>query len=90
MVPAPRLVDLVNQRLEEFLSGRASILRSIAPDLDPLSEFSRRFLSGGKRFRAQFCLRGWEAVRGPAGERSDAAATGERYAVVSAAAATGA
>lgn len=87
MVPAPRLVDLVNERLEEFLSDRASILRSIAPDLDPLSEFSKRFLSGGKRFRAQFCHRGWQAVRGPGGDRSDAASTAERYAVVSASAA---
>ncbi|MFE5671415.1 polyprenyl synthetase family protein [Agromyces sp. NPDC056523] len=87
MVPAPRLVDLVNERLEEFLSGRASILRSIAPDLDPLSEFSKRFLSGGKRFRAQFCVRGWEAVRGTAGEPADIAATAERAAVVSASAA---
>jgi len=87
MVPAPRLVDLVNERLEEFLSDRASILRSIAPDLDPLSGFSKRFLSGGKRFRAQFCHLGWQAVRGPAGERSDAGPVAERYAVVSASAA---
>jgi geranylgeranyl diphosphate synthase type I len=87
MVPAPRLVDLVNERLEEFLSDRASILRSIAPDLDPLSGFSKRFLSGGKRFRAQFCHLGWQAVRGPAGERSDAGSVAERYAVVSASAA---
>ncbi|MBM7504589.1 polyprenyl synthetase family protein [Agromyces aurantiacus] len=87
MVPAPRLVDLVNERLEEFLDDRASILRSIAPDLDPMSEFSKRFLSGGKRFRAQFCHRGWQAVRGPAGDRSDAATLAERHAVVSASAA---
>ncbi|MEI5584798.1 MULTISPECIES: polyprenyl synthetase family protein [unclassified Agromyces] len=63
MVPAPRLVDLVNGHLEEFLAGRASILRSIAADLDPLSAFSERFLSGGKRFRARFCHLGWEALR---------------------------
>ena len=87
MVPAPRTVALVNERLEEFLADRASILRSIATDLDPMSEFSKRFLSGGKRFRAQFCHRGWQAVRGPAGERADAASIGERYAVVSASAA---
>ena len=87
MVPAPRLVDLVNERLEEFLSGRASILRSIAPDLDPLSEFSKRFLSGGKRFRAQFCMRGWEAVRGAVGDHHDAASSAERAAAVSASAA---
>jgi geranylgeranyl diphosphate synthase type I len=86
MVPAPRLVDLVNERLEEFLADRASILRAIAPDLDPLSEFSERFLSGGKRFRARFCHLGWEALRGD-GERADDAATTELDAVVSASAA---
>ena len=87
MVPAPRLVDLVNERLEEFLTGRASILRSIAPDLDPLSAFSKRFLSGGKRFRAQFCMRGWEALSGASVDSSDAATAAERAAVVSASAA---
>ncbi|MGR0221669.1 polyprenyl synthetase family protein [Agromyces sp. ZXT2-6] len=86
MVPAPRLVDLVNERLEEFLADRASILRSIATDLDPLSGFSERFLSGGKRFRARFCHLGWEALRDGV-ERTDAAASAERYAVVSASAA---
>lgn len=87
MVPAPRLVDLVNERLEEFLADRASILRSIAADLDPLSGFSERFLSGGKRFRARFCHLGWEALRGNGDDRADAAASAERYAVVSASAA---
>lgn len=87
MVPAPRLVDLVNERLEEFLADRASILRSIATDLDPLSGFSERFLSGGKRFRARFCHLGWEALRSSGDERTDAAASAERDAVVSASAA---
>lgn len=86
MVPAPRLVDLVNERLEEFLADRASILRAVAPDLDPLSEFSERFLSGGKRFRARFCHLGWEALRSD-GERADDAAAAELDAVVSASAA---
>ncbi|MFC5859330.1 polyprenyl synthetase family protein [Agromyces flavus] len=52
-----------------------------------MSEFSKRFLSGGKRFRAQFCLRGWEAVRGSSGDQSDDASTAERAAAVSASAA---
>lgn len=85
MVPAPRLVDLVNERLEEFLADRASILRAIAPDLDPLSGFSERFLSGGKRFRARFCHLGWEALRG--GGATSGARSTELDAVVSASAA---
>ena len=54
MAHGSRLVDLVHARIEEFLSERTSILRSISPDLEPLDTFSRRFLSGGKRFRATF------------------------------------
>jgi geranylgeranyl diphosphate synthase type I len=61
-----RLVDLVQARIDSFLDERTSILRSIGPDLEPLGEFSRRFLSGGKRFRALFCYWGWEAVAGSA------------------------
>ena len=62
MAHGSRLVDLVHARIEEFLAERTSILRSISPDLDPLTTFSERFLSGGKRFRALFCYWGWEAV----------------------------
>ncbi len=63
MAHGSRLVDLVHARIEDFLAERTSILRSISPDLEPLDAFSRRFLSGGKRFRALFCYWGWEAVR---------------------------
>jgi geranylgeranyl diphosphate synthase, type I len=84
---APRLVDAVNERLEEFLTDRTSILRSISEDLDPLAAFSKRFLSGGKRFRARFCSLGFDAVRGPLREPDGTAASSERYAVVSASAA---
>jgi geranylgeranyl diphosphate synthase type I len=87
MVPAPRLVALVNEHLEEFLTHRASILRSIASDLDPLSVFSERFLSGGKRFRARFCHLGWEALRDRPDGTSEAAETAGLDAVVSASAA---
>jgi geranylgeranyl diphosphate synthase type I len=82
-----RLVDLVHERIEDFLVERSTILRSISPDLEPLDAFSRRFLSGGKRFRALFCYWGWEAVGArdfdpfaPEGGR-------DRFPVVSAAAA---
>ncbi|HSP53361.1 MAG TPA: polyprenyl synthetase family protein [Cryobacterium sp.] len=37
-------------------------MTSISPDLTPLAEFSRQFLSGGKRFRALFCYWGWQSV----------------------------
>lgn len=40
-------------------------MTSISPDLTALVEFSRQFLSGGKRFRALFCYWGWRTVCGP-------------------------
>jgi len=52
-------VNRVNARLESFVDERELILRSLGPDLDPFVEFSRQFLSGGKRFRAQFALIGF-------------------------------
>ena len=82
-----RLVDLVHARIEEFLAERTSILRSISPDLEPLDTFSRRFLSGGKRFRATFCYWGWQAVVGRGYDPFEADGGRDRYPVVSAAAA---
>ncbi len=58
-----RLVDLVHSRISEFLITREPIVTSISPDLTPLLDFSRQFLSGGKRFRALFCYWGWQSVR---------------------------
>jgi geranylgeranyl diphosphate synthase, type I len=59
-----RLVDLVQSRLDGFLDDRSSIVTSVGPDVTALLDDSRRFLSGGKRFRAQFCHWGWRAVAG--------------------------
>ncbi|WP_422780685.1 polyprenyl synthetase family protein [Plantibacter sp. Mn2098] len=53
---------MVGRGLTDFLSSRASIVAQIGPELSPFLDFSRNFLSGGKRFRAQFCFRGWQAV----------------------------
>jgi len=82
-----RLVDLVHERIEDFLAERTSILRSISPDLDPLDRFSRRFLSGGKRFRALFCYWGWDAVHGRGFDPFEARDDVDLTPVVSAAAA---
>jgi geranylgeranyl diphosphate synthase type I len=57
-----RLVDLVHSRIDEFINTRESIVTTIGPDLAVLVEFSRQFLSGGKRFRAQFAHLGWQSV----------------------------
>jgi len=59
-----RLVDLIQSRLDGFLDDRSSIVASVGSDVAALLDDSRRFLSGGKRFRAQFCHWGWRAVAG--------------------------
>lgn len=64
MAESARLVDLVQARLDRFLDDRSSIVASVGSDVAALLEDSRRFLSGGKRFRAQFCHWGWRAVAG--------------------------
>ncbi|MEO6826235.1 MAG: polyprenyl synthetase family protein [Microbacteriaceae bacterium] len=68
MAESNTLVELVNARIEKFVTDRSSILAAITPDLTPLTDFSRDFLSGGKRFRAQFCYWGWRSVGGSAAD----------------------
>ncbi|MFO7690173.1 MAG: polyprenyl synthetase family protein [Cryobacterium sp.] len=65
MTESTRLVDLVNSRVDEFLITRVPIVTVISPELSPFVDFSRQFLSGGKRFRALFCYWGWQSVTGP-------------------------
>jgi geranylgeranyl diphosphate synthase type I len=57
-----RLVDLVQQRIDDSVSEHATALAEISPDLGVLAETASDFLSGGKRFRALFCYWGWQAV----------------------------
>ncbi|WP_378146127.1 polyprenyl synthetase family protein [Cnuibacter sp. UC19_7] len=72
MNQSPRLVDQVDARIVGFLESRSLILRQIAPELAPFDTFSRDLLSGGKRFRAQFCYWGWRAAGGLSAELSPA------------------
>jgi len=60
-----RLVDLVQERIDEFLEERSPQLTAIAGELDDFVGFSRDLLSGGKRFRALFCYWGWQSVSNP-------------------------
>jgi geranylgeranyl diphosphate synthase type I len=57
-----RLVDLVQQRIDDSVSEHATALAEISPDLGVLAETASDFLSGGKRFRALFCYWGWQSV----------------------------
>ena len=88
MPESKRLVDLVQSRIDEFLMSREPIVTLISSDLTPLIDFSRQFLSGGKRFRAQFCYWGAQTVRaadtgsnsGQSEGHTPATAAGERAA----------
>lgn len=62
MSESKRLIDLVQSRIDEYLMSRAPIVTLISSDLTPLIDYSRQFLSGGKRFRAQFCYWGAQSV----------------------------
>lgn len=66
------LNDLVQSRIDIFLTSQESILAQVGTDLAPFSLFSREFLSGGKRFRASFCYWGWNSVSGASDSSEDA------------------
>lgn len=59
-----RLVDLVQNRIDEFLDARVPILAAISDDTAPIEVVSRDFLRFGKRFRARFAYWGWQSVQG--------------------------
>lgn len=57
-----QLNELVEERISRFIAERSEELELIADDLLPLAKLCGEFLTGGKRFRAQFCYWGWNAV----------------------------
>jgi len=57
-----RLVDLVQSRLDDFLSEQGAALAQVSPDLEVIDRSARELLAGGKRFRALFCYWGWRSV----------------------------
>jgi geranylgeranyl diphosphate synthase type I len=63
-----RLVDLVQARLDSFLSEQGSALAQVSPDLEVIDRSARELLAGGKRFRALFCYWGWRSIAGLADE----------------------
>jgi geranylgeranyl diphosphate synthase type I len=84
-----RLVDLVQERIDEFLEERTPRLSAISEEIGDFVAYSRDVLAGGKRFRALFCYWGWQSVSSP-GTGFDVAEDSARLdfpAVVSAAAA---
>ena len=62
MAGSTRLVDLVQNRIDDCISEHATQLAEISPDLAAIVETADELLGGGKRFRALFCYWGWQAV----------------------------
>ncbi|SMQ67426.1 polyprenyl synthetase family protein [Agreia sp. VKM Ac-1783] len=62
MTQSTHLVSQVDTEIAEFLASREPILVAVADELSFFTDFSRDLLSGGKRFRARFCIAGWQAT----------------------------
>lgn len=74
-MPEPiRFSDVIDSRLRDFFRETHVDVKRISDDLVPLVEYSEKFLTGGKRFRARFCFWGWRAIAGLS-EDSDGAHT---------------
>ena len=58
-----RLAGLVQERIGDTIAAHRRALEPLGPDAAPLLDEAARFLSGGKRFRAQFAVLGFRAVR---------------------------
>jgi geranylgeranyl diphosphate synthase type I len=68
-VPEPiRFSDVIDSRLKDFFLETQVDVKRISEDLVPLVEYSEKFLTGGKRFRARFCFWGWRAIAGLAAD----------------------
>lgn len=52
-------VARVSERIQDFLSERASEMGPLGPDVVPFDAFARQFLNGGKRFRALCTILGF-------------------------------
>lgn len=63
--------ERVDERLHEFVTGRAGRLDELGPGLDPLLDAAHDSLRGGKRLRAAFCYWGWRAAGGSPGTEDD-------------------
>ncbi len=59
-----RFSDVIDIRLRDFFRKTHVDVSRISDDLVPLVDYSEKFLSGGKRFRARFCFWGWRSIAG--------------------------
>lgn len=58
-----RLAGLIQERISDIISGHRRALETLGRDTEPFLNEALGFLSGGKRFRAQFATLGFRAIR---------------------------
>ena len=58
-----RLAGLLQERINDTLQRHREALTALGPDAAPVFDEITQFLQGGKRFRAQFAVLGYRAVR---------------------------
>ncbi|RGE22545.1 polyprenyl synthetase family protein [Leucobacter sp. wl10] len=63
MQETTRLAGLIQERIGDTLARHRQALEPLGPDAKPLLDEAIGFLSGGKRFRAQFAALGYRATR---------------------------
>lgn len=63
MEESTRLAELVQERITETVADHRNLLAPLGPDADALLSEALSFLTGGKRFRAQFTAMGYRAAR---------------------------
>lgn len=63
MEETQRLAVLVQERIDDTIARHRKALEPLGDDASPLLDEVLGFLSGGKRFRAQFAALGYRAVR---------------------------
>lgn len=71
MLESNILLQLIQNELDDFCAQRREEFASISDDLFPLIDFATTLMSGGKRFRAQFCYWSWAGHLGNVSELSE-------------------
>lgn len=74
-MPQDFLLELVQQKLDDFCEAKRAELLEISEELEPLIDYTKSLLSGGKRFRALFCYAAWAGYQKSPVQKSDVSLT---------------
>lgn len=65
------LLALIQQTLDDFCEKQRETFASISPDLEPVIDYSKSLMQGGKRFRALFAYYAWAGTLPVAAHKQD-------------------